>query len=323
MGINDSNTLLFSFLNVTLRFRNLKRRMDYNFNEIEKKWQKYWAENQTFKAANNSDKPKFYVLDMFPYPSGAGLIFWGIKQFVKEKVAKKDFLLLIFGGLFGVATNMLLFFHGLNLTSPIDASIIMTTGPVMVFIFSYFMLKERITALKMLGIGLGAFGAILLISYGERAGGTSSALGNLFVFINASSYAFYLVLTKPLMKKYKPLTVISWVFLFGFIWMFPFGISDALNTDYRAFTVSTYMTIAFVIFGTTVLTYLFNIYALSKVSPTVIGSYIYLQPVISFLLVSVYGVVFHVDKYANDIDFVKIISCLMVAAGVYLISKTR
>ena len=47
--------------------------MQYNFNEIEAKWQKYWAENQTFKAENNSEKEKFYVLDMFPYPSGAGL----------------------------------------------------------------------------------------------------------------------------------------------------------------------------------------------------------------------------------------------------------
>ncbi|MEC3906600.1 leucine--tRNA ligase [Tamlana sp. 2201CG12-4] len=47
--------------------------MKYNFNEIEAKWQKYWAENQTFKAENKSDKPKYYVLDMFPYPSGAGL----------------------------------------------------------------------------------------------------------------------------------------------------------------------------------------------------------------------------------------------------------
>ncbi|SFC86342.1 leucine--tRNA ligase [Algibacter pectinivorans] len=47
--------------------------MNYNFNEIEAKWQKYWAENQTFKAVNGSEKPKYYVLDMFPYPSGAGL----------------------------------------------------------------------------------------------------------------------------------------------------------------------------------------------------------------------------------------------------------
>ena len=47
--------------------------MRYDFNKIEKKWQDYWAKNQTFKAENNSEKPKYYVLDMFPYPSGAGL----------------------------------------------------------------------------------------------------------------------------------------------------------------------------------------------------------------------------------------------------------
>ena len=47
--------------------------MTYNFNAIEAKWQNYWAENQTFKAENSSEKPKYYVLDMFPYPSGAGL----------------------------------------------------------------------------------------------------------------------------------------------------------------------------------------------------------------------------------------------------------
>jgi drug/metabolite transporter (DMT)-like permease len=250
-----------------------------------------------------------------------GILFWIIKSFIKEKVAKKDLVLLLFCGLFGVATNMLLFFHGLNLTSPIDASIIMTTGPVMVFIFSFFMLKEKVTSLKMLGIGFGAFGSILLISYGERAGGTSSVLGNLFVFINACSFAFYLVLVKPLMKKYNPITIVSWVFLFGFLWMFPFGISDAITTDYSAFTTHTYLTVGFVVVGTTFLTYLFNVYALSKVSPTVIGSYIYSQPVISFILVSLYGVLFHVDKYANDIDVVKVISCILVAAGVYLISR--
>ena len=68
-----NSTLCFTSLNVTLRTLIIIKRMKYNFNEIEAKWQKYWSENQTFKAENLSDKPKFYVLDMFPYPSGAGL----------------------------------------------------------------------------------------------------------------------------------------------------------------------------------------------------------------------------------------------------------
>jgi drug/metabolite transporter (DMT)-like permease len=251
----------------------------------------------------------------------AGILFWIIKLFIKEKVAVKDLYRLMLCGLLGVASNMLLFFHGLSMTSPIDASIIMTSGPVMVLIFSRILLKEKITPLKILGIVIGAFGAILLIWYGERLSGTSSLLGNLFVFINACSYALYLVLVKPLMKKYHPITVISWVFLFGFCFMFLFGINDVLTTNFYAFTTNTYLTIIFVIVGTTFLAYLFNIYALNHVSPSISSSYIYLQPAISFIMVSIYTYALNQKQYAEDINIVKILSCILVIGGVFLISK--
>lgn len=252
---------------------------------------------------------------------GASILFWILKSFIKEKVDKKDFPLLILCGLLGVASNQLLFFHGLNLTSPIDASIIITAVPVMVLIFSAFLLKERITKNKLIGITIGAIGAVLLILYGKKAGGSSSVLGNLFVLLNACSYALYMVLAKPLMKKYNPITIISWAFLFGFVFMFPIGIQDVLTTNFSTFTLNDYLTVAFVILGTTFLAYLFNIYALSKVSPSVSGSYIYLQPVVSFIMVSIYAFALGHNEYAQDISFVKILSCLMVVAGVYLISK--
>ena len=50
--------------------------MHYNFKEIEEKWQNHWAKNQTFKASNDSEKPKYYVLDMFPYPIRGGFTCW-------------------------------------------------------------------------------------------------------------------------------------------------------------------------------------------------------------------------------------------------------
>ncbi|WP_457616846.1 DMT family transporter [Lutibacter sp.] len=253
---------------------------------------------------------------------GAGILFWFIKSFTKETIEKKDFPKLILGGLLGVATNQLLFFHGLNLTSPIDASIIITAVPVMVLIFGSFILKEKITSLKLLGIIIGAIGAILLIWYGKKAGGNSSLLGNLFVFINACSYALYLVLIKPLMKKYNAITVISWVFLFGFLFMFPIGINDLLTTNFSAFTLNTYLTVAFVVIGTTFLAYLFNIYALNYVSPSVNGSYIYLQPAITFIMVSIYAYALGHNQYAQDISFVKIFSCILVIIGVSLVSKS-
>lgn len=252
---------------------------------------------------------------------GASLLFWIIKSFIKEKVDKKDFPLLILCGLLGVASNQLLFFHGLNLTSPIDASIIITAVPVMVLIFSAFLLKEKITTNKLIGITIGAVGAVLLIWYGNKAEGTSSVLGNIYVLLNACSYALYMVLVKPLMKKYNPITIISWAFLFGFIFMFPIGIQDVLTTNFEAFTLNTYLTVAFVVLGTTFLAYLFNIYALSKVSPSISGSYIYLQPVVSFIMVSLYAFVLNDNEYSQDINLIKIISCLMVIAGVYMISK--
>ena len=252
---------------------------------------------------------------------GAGILFWLIKSFIKEQIAKKDFLRLIFCGLLGVAANQLLFFHGLNLTSPIDASIIITAIPIVVLIFSALILKEKITKNKLLGLLIGGIGAVLLIWYGNKAEGTSSLLGNLLIFLNACSYGLYLVLVKPMMKKYNSLTVISWVFLFGFFFMLPFGLPDILQTDFSVFTTNTYAVIAFVILGTTFLAYLFNIYALNYVAPSVNGSYVYLQPAISFLMVSLYASVFNQTEYAQDINAIKITSCLLVIIGVYLISK--
>ena len=251
----------------------------------------------------------------------AGMLFWIVKQFIKEKIEKKDLLLLAFCGLFGISINMLFFFHGLSLTSPIDASIIMTTTPVIVLILSALILKERITVNKYLGIIIGGIGAVMLILYGKTAEGTSSFLGNLFVFFNACSYGLYLVLVKPLMKKYNPITVISWVFLFGLIFIIPFGVKDLFTTDFSIFTTNTYLALAFVIIATTFLTYLFNIYALSHVPPSVNGSYIYLQPVLSFIIVSVYAYLMGHEEYSQDINLVKILSCFLVILGVYMISK--
>ena len=253
---------------------------------------------------------------------GAGLLFWFIKSFIKEKVDTKDFPRLMLCGLLGVATNQLFFFHGLNLTSPIDASIIITAIPIVAVVFGSILLKEKITRNKLLGITIGGIGAVLLIAYGNQSAGTSSLLGNLFVFINAIAFGLYLVLVKPLMKKYNSITIVSWVFLFGFVCMFPFGISDITSTDFSAFTSQTYFAVAFVIIGPTFLANLFNIYALNYVSPSVNGSYIYLQPAISFIMVSIYAYILGYSEYAQDINPVKITSCFLVIIGVYLISKT-
>ena len=120
---------------------------------------------------------------------------------------------------------------------------------------------------------------------------------------------------------YAIVTGFSSLFIFGFLFMLPFGIPDILQTNFAAFTAETYATISFVIIGTTFLAYLFNIYALKYVSASVNGSYVYLQPVISFVMVSIYAFVFRQTEYAQDINIVKISSSILVIFGVYLISK--
>lgn len=251
----------------------------------------------------------------------ATLLFWSVKHYIKEKVDRKDLLRLAGCGFLGVAANQLFFFHGLNLTSPIDASIIITSVPIMVMIFSFFILNEKITSNKLLGLLIGGAGAIFLVWYGKTAEGTSSFLGNLFVFLNTCSYALYLIFVKPLMKKYKPITVISWVFLFGLVYVLPIGIQDFLTTDFSSFDFNTYLAIGYVVIFTTFLAYLFNIYALNYVSPTVTSSYAYVQPVVSFIMVSLYAYLYVQSDYSEDINSLKILSCILVVIGVYLISK--
>lgn len=250
------------------------------------------------------------------------ILFWCVKfLFVKEKIESKDLFRLALCGLLGASSNMLFFFHGINLTSPVDASIIMTVTPVIVLIFSFIILKEPITKNKLVGITIAGMGAIFLILYGNKAAGTSSFLGNLFVFLNACCYGLYLVIVKTLKKKYNAITIISWMFLFGLLFVTPFTFNDFNNTNFEAFTTNTYLVIGYVVLFTTFFAYLFNVYALNFVTPSVTSSYIYLQPVISFIMVSVYAYILMKDEYAQDINLIKILSCIMVIIGVYIVSK--
>jgi drug/metabolite transporter (DMT)-like permease len=156
------------------------------------------------------------------------ILFWlsyfGGEPF-KTNIDKKDWRTIIICALFGVATNQLLFFLGLNLTSPIHASLMMLSTPILVSLFAVYALKDRLTTNKILGLILGVSGAMILVLLGGKDKVASNALlGDLFVLMNASSYAIYLVMVKPLMLKYRPIIVIRWIFLFGFLFVFPFGI---------------------------------------------------------------------------------------------------
>lgn len=243
--------------------------------------------------------------------------------FIREKVAVRDLPRLAITGFFGVAINQLFFFNGLELTSPINVGIIMTSTPILVVILSYFIRKEKITLLKAVGVFIGAIGAIALTTLGKEPG-FDSPLGDLFIFVNALSFGIYLVIAKPLMDKYKPITVITYNFLFGMIFIssYPAVWSDMKAAQFSAFPDVIWWKIAFVVFGATFFTYLLNIFALKHVSPSVSGSYIYTQP----MLVMVFTVLFAYFGWTADfvgaITLEKVVYMLMIFLGVYLISRS-
>ncbi len=253
--------------------------------------------------------------------SGAGLLFLFLKYFIKEKVEKKDLPRLALCGFLGIAANQFFSMNGLSLTSPVDAAIIVTAMPIFTIIISYFILKEPLTFQRILGIVLGGTGAVFLIYLGNSGFGTSSLTGNIFIGCNALVFSFYLVIVKPLMSKYKPITVIGWTFMFAFIFMFPVCLGPLLKTDFTSFTTSNWISLVYVVVGPTFLAYLLNMFALQFVKPTVSSSYIYVQPAVAMLLVVVVSYVVVNSQYQDDITASKLLCCVLIFAGVYLISS--
>lgn len=233
-----------------------------------------------------------------------------------EKVERKDFGRLIMCGLFGAAANMLLFFKGLNLTNPINASLIMLLVPIIVLITSAIILKEKITNIKIIGIVLGIIGAGFLVANGRTVSLSSDGfLGDLMICANATSYSIYLVLVKRLMVKYNTFTVLKWVFLFGFIFIFPFTIQDFTSANWSAIPFNIWLAIAFILICVTVLVYFLNAYALQFVNASVVSVYIYLQP----LLASIIALSFGKDSLNGE----KIIAYFLIFSGVLMVSQTK
>ena len=246
---------------------------------------------------------------------GATSIFWLISLFApKEKIERVDFLKIIFASILGMCINMLAFFRGLELSTPINSGVIITLSPVLVLILSYFFLKEKITFKKILGILIGFSGAVFLILNSSKTGinAPNIPLGNSFFLLNASAYAGYLIIVKPLTRKYNIFTLMKWLFLIGLILSTPITFNQFIEVKWTELPWFAIWRIGYVVIGTTFLTYLFNIYALKKLSPTTVGSFIYLQPIITILFALI---------TANDtLDTTKILSCILVFIGVYLVS---
>jgi drug/metabolite transporter (DMT)-like permease len=236
--------------------------------------------------------------------------------FVKKRITDtKDFLQLGISALFGVAFNMLLFFKGLSITTPINGAVLMLNTPIFVVVFAALYLKEKITPQKIVGITIAALGALLLMG-GTRFNFTGQTIwGDIMITANAIIYGFYLVYAKSLMVKYHPLTVTMWSFLFGWFVILPFGAMEFTQIDFASFPLKIWLFVAFITIGSTFFTYVLNAYALQKASSSLVGSYIYLQPVLAALIAIITG------KDALTLE--KLLCIAVIFTGVFLVSMRK
>lgn len=241
------------------------------------------------------------------------MIFFFHRTFIKEKIREKsDFIKIIVCAVFGVAANMLFFFKGLSITTPINASVLMLNTPIFVIIISIFLNKEKITLQKMSGVLLACLGAIMLVGGRQFQFNSDRVLGDVMVAANAAIYGFYLVYVKQLTHKYHPLTVTFYSFLFGTLLVLPFGITDFIKIEWFTFTPKLWACVGFITIGSTFLTYVLNAYALKHASSSLVGTYIYLQPVCATII----AIVFSTDVLSAE----KLIFMAIVFVGVYLAS---
>ena len=252
---------------------------------------------------------------------GATILFWLVwlfsrksKEIREEKIDPKDYLRIVWAAFFGVALNMLSFFKGLSLTSPISASVLMVSTPIIVLVLSAIILKERMQKRRIFGIILGLVGTAFLILYGKSVGNaTNASLGNFLVFINASSYGLYLVIVKKLMDKYNAFNFAKWIYLIGFIMVLPFGWNEFQGINWALMPLDIYWKIGFVVVCSTFLTYLLNLLTMRELKPTTIAVFVYLQPL--------FATIFAISLGKDELTLVKIISAILIFAGVYLVTQ--
>ena len=255
---------------------------------------------------------------------GALLLFWSVSVFVKKTpIERKDLVRLIACGLFGITVNQLLFFQGLNASSPMNAGIIMAINPIMVAVLSFFWLGERLVLRQWLGILIGFMGATALTVYGSVS--PEARIGDWFLLGNSLSYAVYLILVKPLMAKYPPIQVITWVFTFGsiFLLMYPPLYIDLAETSFNGIPTEAWLKIIFVVVAVTFITYLLTVIGLKYLSSTIASVFIYVQPIFVVGFTFLFAAIGWSDDYTRSINKTSLGLMLLVFTGVYLTSKAQ
>jgi len=241
-------------------------------------------------------------------------LFWLFSQFFpREKVERKDLIYMLTFFIFGVFFNQVFFLLGLDKTTPINASLIMLINPILAIIFGVLILKEKFSGRRLAGVIIGMSGtALLILGRGGFSVSGGSVLGDMLILLTAASWALFLVVIKRMTGKYNSYTVMKWVFLFGLFPNLTIGFNQLSDVSFSNLPLLIVLAFIYVTVFTSFLGYNMNIYGLKYLSPTVVSTYVYIQPLVAVIVSIALG--------QDSLNTIKIVSALLVFTGVYLVS---
>lgn len=248
---------------------------------------------------------------------GAAVCFWIASLFApKEKVSSRDLILLFFAALLSIVFNQGVFIVGLSLTSPVDASIITTSLPVITMILAALFLKEPVTIMKVTGVLMGTIGALVLVlSNHGGADGTSNSWGNILCLIAQTSFACYLTIFKGLISRYNIFTLMKWMFTYASICFIPFSFNDLMVMTHQSFPVKVWLEVGYVVLFGTFIAYIFILFGQKTLRPTIVSMYNYVQPIVGASVSVLIGI--------GTFGWTKACASLLIFAGVYVVTKSK
>lgn len=215
-------------------------------------------------------------------------------------------------GLLGVFTNQLLFILGLRFTTATNASLLMPSIPVFAGLVAIVLGVERPSRRRTLGIALAVVGALVMLEPTRFQVGDRVLTGNLMILANCLSYATFLVLMRPVLRRLPATTVIAWSFLFGGCGVLAVAAGQLATVDPAAVPAAAWLAVLYIVLVPTTLAYLTNTWAVSRSTPSLAATYTTLQPLSAGLLAFL--------LLGERVGWPQVIGGLLIVAGLQRVS---